>query len=99
MLTSSGRCLRASVVVISWTSYGNGTALSLMLLLYVTYVASTALGAPGPGLTLTCVRAVHDGCPRAVAREVVLPSQHARRVVAGAVFGRALRSQSVHGAC
>jgi hypothetical protein len=31
--------LRASVVVISWTSYGNGTAFSLMLLMYVMYVA------------------------------------------------------------
>jgi hypothetical protein len=35
--------LRASVVVISWTSYGNGTAFSLMLLMYVMYVAFLAL--------------------------------------------------------
>src|SRR5262252_5353375 len=39
MLTSSGRCLRASVVVISWTSYGSGIAFSLMFLVYVMYVA------------------------------------------------------------
>src|SRR5215467_7667792 len=40
MLTSSGRRLRASVVVISWTSYGSGIAFSLMLLVYVMYMAS-----------------------------------------------------------
>ena len=39
MLTSSGRCLRASVVVISWTSYGSGIVFSLMLLVYVMYIA------------------------------------------------------------
>src|SRR3974390_2454780 len=42
MLTSSGRCFRASVVVISWTSYGSGTGFSLILLMYVMYVAFLA---------------------------------------------------------
>ena len=42
MLTSSGRRLRASVVVISWTSYGSGAGFSLMLLMYVMYVAFLA---------------------------------------------------------
>src|SRR5215472_18865953 len=42
MLTSSGRRLRASVVVISWTSYGSSAGFSLMLLVYVMYVAFLA---------------------------------------------------------
>src|SRR5258708_2988457 len=44
MFTRSGRRLRASVVVISWTSYGNGNAFSVMLLVYVTYIASAGHG-------------------------------------------------------
>ena len=61
MLTSSGRCLRASVVVISWTSYGSGIAFSLMFLVYVMYVAFTICSTSGPGLTHICARASHDG--------------------------------------
>src|SRR5271156_4401411 len=40
-----------------------------------------ASGCP-PGLTLTYVTAAQDGCPGAVARKAVLPSQPARHVVA-----------------
>src|SRR5260370_4423589 len=47
MFTSSGRRLRASVVVISWTSYGNGNAFSVMLLVYVTYIAFAPRSGPG----------------------------------------------------
>src|SRR5260370_12017225 len=47
MFTRSGRRLRASVVVISWTSYGNGNAFSVMLLVYVTYIAFAPRSGPG----------------------------------------------------